>query len=37
MIDELHDELSRRWLCACGVDRGCGQRLIDRHEIVENL
>ncbi len=37
IIDELRDELSGRWLRACGVDSGSGQRLIARHEIVENL
>jgi len=35
--DELHDELRRRWLKACGVKRKRGSRLIPRREIVGNL
>jgi hypothetical protein len=35
--DELHDELRRRWLKACGVKRKRGSRLIPLREIVENL
>jgi nanoRNase/pAp phosphatase (c-di-AMP/oligoRNAs hydrolase) len=36
-IEELHDELRRRWLKECGVTRKRGSRLIRRSEIMENL
>jgi nanoRNase/pAp phosphatase (c-di-AMP/oligoRNAs hydrolase) len=35
--DEVYDELRRRWLAACGVDRQRGTRLVALREIVENL
>jgi nanoRNase/pAp phosphatase (c-di-AMP/oligoRNAs hydrolase) len=34
---DLHDELRRRWLAACQVDRQRGTRLVPRREIVEHL
>jgi len=35
--DELHEELRRRWLETCSVDRQRGTRLVRRLEIAENL
>jgi nanoRNase/pAp phosphatase (c-di-AMP/oligoRNAs hydrolase) len=37
IAEELHAQLRRRWLKACGVRRKRGTRLIARREIVENL
>lgn len=34
---ELEDDLKRRWLAACQVDRRRGTRLVKRREIVDNL
>lgn len=34
---DLHEELRRRWLAACGVQRKRGTRLIAKREIVDNL
>lgn len=35
--DELHEELRKRWLEACHVDRQRGKRLVRRGEIVKHL
>ncbi len=35
--EELHEELRRRWLETCSVDRQRGTRLVRRGEIVKNL
>jgi nanoRNase/pAp phosphatase (c-di-AMP/oligoRNAs hydrolase) len=36
-VEDLHEELRRRWLTACAVDRQRGTRLVARRDIVENL
>ena len=36
-VEELHDEIRRRWLKECEVTRKRGSRLIRRSEIMENL
>ena len=35
--EDVHDDLRKRWLRACAVDRRRGTRLIARREIVDNL
>jgi nanoRNase/pAp phosphatase (c-di-AMP/oligoRNAs hydrolase) len=37
IAEDLNDDLRRRWLAACGVDRKRGTRLIPKREIVDNL
>jgi nanoRNase/pAp phosphatase (c-di-AMP/oligoRNAs hydrolase) len=37
ITEDLENELRKRWLEACGVDRRRGTRLVPRREIVENL
>jgi hypothetical protein len=37
ITENLNDELRRRWLAACGVERKRGTRLIAKREIVDNL
>ncbi|MBC8870107.1 MAG: DHH family phosphoesterase [Planctomycetes bacterium] len=37
IAEDLNDELRRRWLAACGVDRKRGTRLIPKRQIVDNL
>jgi nanoRNase/pAp phosphatase (c-di-AMP/oligoRNAs hydrolase) len=37
VVEELHSELRRRWLAACGADPSRGAWLVARREIVENL
>jgi nanoRNase/pAp phosphatase (c-di-AMP/oligoRNAs hydrolase) len=37
ITDDMHDELRRRWLAACGVRRERGTRLVPKGQIVEGL
>jgi nanoRNase/pAp phosphatase (c-di-AMP/oligoRNAs hydrolase) len=36
-VDEAYEQLRRRWLDACGVQRQRGTRLVAKREIIENL